>query len=47
VLRETQLRFPLFDEGSPGGTHKVAAQIFARALTEEYRQARLADNKFA
>jgi hypothetical protein len=25
----------------------VAAPIFARALTEDYRQARLADNKFA
>jgi hypothetical protein len=31
------------------GSHgrRLAEQIFARALTEEYRQARLADNKFA
>jgi len=26
---------------------QVAAQIFTRALTEEYREARFADNRFA
>jgi hypothetical protein len=33
-------------EDRPAET-SVAALIFARALTEEYRQTRLADNNFA
>src|SRR5215510_11002645 len=43
---ETRAQSPLFDEGSPRPKRQVAAQIFARALTEEYRQQCCADNTF-
>src|ERR1700747_1138865 len=43
---ETRFQSPFFDEDRPAGG-RVSAQIFARALTEDYRQLSLPDNKFA